>query len=193
MQSVCLFAGSSYGIDAAYGAAAADLAHVLAGAGIRVVYGGAKVGLMGVLADAALAAGGEVVGVIPEPLVAREIAHTGLTALHTVGSMHERKALMAELSDAFIALPGGWGTFEELFEVMTWAQLGLHRKPCGLLNVSGYYDGLLAVLGTTVAQGFVRPEYLQMVAVDTSPVGLLAKLNDARPPAVTKWIEPDSV
>lgn len=193
MQSVCVFAGSSHGLDPAHGDAAADLGRVLASAGIRVVYGGAKVGLMGVMADAALAAGGDVVGVIPEALIAREVAHAGLTTLHSVASMHERKALMARLSDAFIALPGGWGTFDELFEVMTWGQLGLHDKPCGLLNVNGYYDALLALLDVTVAQGFVRPEYLQMVAVDTTAAGLLAKLAHARPPAVVKWIDPESV
>ena len=193
MQSVCVFAGSSHGVDAAYGAAAAALGRVLAGAGIRIVYGGAKVGLMGVMADAARSAGGEVVGVIPKALVAREIAHAGLTTLHTVASMHERKALMAQLSDAFIALPGGWGTFDELFEVMTWGQLGLHEKPCGLLNVNAYYDPLLALLDVTVAKGFVRREYLRMVAVDTTATGLLAKLAKARPPAVAKWIEPETL
>lgn len=193
MRSVCVFAGSSHGVDAAYGAAAADLGRVLAAAGIRIVYGGAKVGLMGVMADAALSAGGEVIGVIPKALVDREIAHAALTTLHSVGSMHERKALMAQLSDAFIALPGGWGTFDELFEIMTWGQLGLHEKPCGLLNVNGYYDALLALLDVTVAQGFVRRESLRMVAVDATATGLLAKLADARPPAVAKWIEPETL
>lgn len=189
MKALCVFAGSSAGADPVYLDAARTLGHALATRGLVVVYGGAKVGLMGAMADAALAGGGRVVGVIPEALVAKEIAHAGLTALHVVDSMHTRKAMMAELSDAFVALPGGWGTLEELFEVLTWGQLGLHRKPCGLLNVDGYFDGLLRFLDDTVARGFVRPEYLKMIAVDTTADGLLDRLAIAQPPAVTKWIE----
>ena len=141
MKRLCVFAGSSAGTRREYQAAAVDLGRVLATRGIGLVYGGARVGLMGAVADAVLAGGGEVIGVIPRALVEKEVAHSGLTDLRIVTSMHERKALMADLSDAFIALPGGWGTLDEMFEILTWAQLGLHRKPCGLLNVQGYFDG----------------------------------------------------
>jgi uncharacterized protein (TIGR00730 family) len=143
---------------------------------------------MGAMADAALAAGGNVIGIIPEALVAKEVAHLGLTEQHIVESMHDRKALMATLADGFIALPGGWGTLEEFFEVLTWAQLGLHGKPCGLLNVNGYFDGLLAFIDQTVKQGFVRAEYLQMIAVETSPAALIDRMAAYQPPVVTKWI-----
>ena len=145
MKSVCVFCGSQPGDDPAYEGAAWALGETLAAMGIELVYGGGHVGLMGAIADAALAAGGEVTGVMPRALVDREIAHTGLSRLHVVGSMHERKAMMSELSEGFVALPGGSGTLEEFFEVLTWAQLGEHGKPCGLLNVAGYYDPLLAV------------------------------------------------
>ena len=140
MRAVCVFCGSSTGEDPAYAEAARDLGRLIAGNGLTLVYGGGHVGLMGVVADAALDAGGEVIGVMPKALVDREISHTSLTKLHVVHSMHERKAMMSELSDAFVALPGGNGTLEEFFEVLTWAQLGEHGKPCGLLNVAGYYD-----------------------------------------------------
>jgi uncharacterized protein (TIGR00730 family) len=168
---------------------AAGLGRLLAGRGIGVVYGGARVGLMGTLADAALAAGGEVIGVIPAGLVAREVAHTGLTDLRIVKSMHERKALMSDLADAFVALPGGWGTLEEFFEVLTWAQLGLHRKPCGLLNVHGYFDTLLDFLDHTVREGFVRIEHSSMIAVAATPEALFERLAAAAPPAVEKWLD----
>jgi len=144
---------------------------------------------MGALADAALAAGGEVIGVIPAALVAKEIAHTGLTELRVVDSMHARKALMADLADAFVALPGGWGTLEEFFEVLTWAQLGLHRKPCGLLNVEGYFDGLMAFLAHTIDEGFVRAEHAAMVAVAAAPGELLDRLASSAPPPVEKWLD----
>jgi uncharacterized protein (TIGR00730 family) len=163
----------------------------LAGAGIGLVYGGGRVGLMGALADAALAAGGEVIGVIPEALVAWEVAHQGLSDLRVVGSMHERKALMADLADAFIAMPGGYGTLEELCEVLTWSQLGLHRKPCGLLNVEGYYDPLLALLDHAVAEGFLRREHRALVLQEQEPGRLLALLRDWDAPALRKWIERD--
>ena len=156
LMRICVYAGSNPGANPAYGEAAADLARLLASRGIGVVYGGGKVGLMGILADTALAAGGEVIGVIPQDLMDREIGHAGLTELHVVGSMHERKALMAELSDGFVALPGGAGTLEELIEVYTWSQLGLHAKPMGVLNVAGYYDGLAALLDHAVQEGFLR-------------------------------------
>ena len=155
LQSLCVFCGSSVGARPEYAAAAAELGTLLARRGIRVVFGAGHVGLMGVVADAALAAGGQAIGVIPQLLVDRELAHRGLTELRIVGSMHERKALMVALSDAFIALPGGLGTLEELVEVVTWAQLGLHRKPCGLLNVDGYHDPLIAFLDRAVEEGFV--------------------------------------
>lgn len=154
-----------------------------------MVYGGARVGLMGVAADSALGAGGEVIGVIPASLVAREIAHPGLTELRVVSSMHERKATMADLSDAFIALPGGWGTLEEFFEVLTWAQLGLHRKPCGLLNVRGYFDFMLSFLEHSVAEGFVKRENGSLIAVSDSPNALLDRFVSSNPPVVDKWID----
>src|SRR5262245_34399592 len=184
MRRVCVFAGSSSGADAAYADAAPQLGRTLGGRRIGVVYGGACVGLMGTMADAALAAGADVIGVIPSALMAKEIAHRGLTDLRVVSSMHERKALMADLSDAFIALPGGWGTLEEFFEVLTWAQLGLHRKPCGLLNVHGYFDRLLSFLDHSVDEGFVRREFRSMIAVADSPHPLLDMLSSYRPPIV---------
>ena len=189
MRRVCVFAGSSSGVRPEYRDAAEALGRLLAERGIGVVYGGARVGLMGTLADAALAAGGEVVGVIPAALVAKEIAHSGLTDLRVVASMHERKATMADLADGFVALPGGWGTFEELCEVVTWAQLGLHRKPCGLLNVQGYFDRLLAFLAHTIDEGFVRPEYAGMMAVAATPGELLDRLHASTPPRVEKWLD----
>jgi uncharacterized protein (TIGR00730 family) len=189
MQRVCVFTGSSSGVRPSYIAAARELGALLASRGIGLVYGGARVGLMGTLADAVLAAGGEVVGVIPAALVAKEVAHTGLTDLRVVDSMHQRKALMSDLADAFIALPGGWGTLEEFFEVLTWAQLGLHRKPSGLLNVDGYFDGMLAFLAHTVAEGFVRTEYLDALAVGASPAVLLDRLAASVSPQVEKWLD----
>jgi len=189
MRRVCVFSGSSDGVRPEYRAAAEELGRLLSGRGIGVVYGGARVGLMGTLADAVLAAGGDVTGVIPAALVAKEVAHTGLSDLRVVESMHQRKALMSDLADAFIALPGGWGTLEEFFEVLTWAQLGLHRKPCGLLNVHGYFDGLLAFLSHTIDEGFVRPEYAPMIAVAATPGVLLDRLASSTPPAVEKWLD----
>lgn len=189
MKRVCVFAGSSVGIHAEYQDAARALGRTLAERGIGLVYGGARVGLMGIIADATLTAGGEAIGVIPAALVAREIAHEGLTELRIVSSMHERKALMADLSDAFIAVPGGWGTLEEFFEVLTWAQLGLHRKPCGLLNVLGYFDGLLSFLEHAVGERFLRREYASMIAVAASPAALLDRLGSYAPPTVEKWID----
>lgn len=157
--------------------------------GFDLVYGGARVGLMGAVADAVLAAGGQVIGVIPEALVSREVAHTGLSDLRVVSSMHERKALMNELSYGFIALPGGWGTFEELFEVLTWGQLGLHAKPCGLLNVEGYFDPLLTFLTHAVDERFVRREYASWLPVDADAGALLDRMAAFEPPHVRKWID----
>ena len=189
MRRVCVFCGSRTGTEPAYDEAARALGRAVAAENVTLVYGGGRVGLMGVVADAALGAGGEVVGVIPRALLEREIAHTGLTDLRVVGSMHERKALMSELSEGFIALPGGTGTLEEFFEVLTWAQLGEHRKPCALLNPGGYYDPLLAVFDHMVAKGFLSEEHRAMVLVETGPEALLEALAGYRPPRVLKWID----
>jgi uncharacterized protein (TIGR00730 family) len=189
MQRICVFTGSSMGARPEYLAAARELGQVLVERGIGLVYGGARVGLMGGLADAVLAGGGEVIGVIPEALMAKEIAHAGLSKLHIVPSMHVRKAMMADLADGFIAMPGGWGTLEEFFEVLTWAQLGLHRKPCGLLNVRGYYDGLLAFLDHSIRERFVRPENGAIVLVADSAATLLDRFADYQPPTIEKWLD----
>ncbi|MET0396514.1 MAG: TIGR00730 family Rossman fold protein [Longimicrobiaceae bacterium] len=191
MKRVCVFCGSSPGVRPAYAAAARAMGTRLAERGIGVVYGGGKVGLMGVVADAAMAAGGEVIGVIPEGLVAREVGHAGVTELRVVRTMHERKALMAELSDAFVALPGGFGTWEEYFEVLTWAQLGIHPKPCGLLNVEGYYGPLLAMMDHAVAEGFVRAEHRASVLEAAEPARMLERLAAFRAPAVPRWLSRD--
>ncbi|HWL03269.1 MAG TPA: TIGR00730 family Rossman fold protein [Microbacteriaceae bacterium] len=185
---LCVFSGSSSGRAPAYAGAARGLGSALAQAGIGIVYGGASVGLMGVLADAAQAGGGEVIGVMPQSLMDKEIGHPGLTDLRVVGSMHERKALMADLSDGFIALPGGAGTLEELFEVWTWAQLGHHRKPCALYNVAGYYDGLAAFLDHIVVEQFVKPVHREMLIVERDLDSLLAAIASYEAPIVDKWI-----
>jgi uncharacterized protein (TIGR00730 family) len=189
---LCVFSGSSVGRQAIYLDAAVSLGKLLATSGIDLVYGGASVGLMRAVADAALAHGGAVTGVIPESLVEREIAHRGLTDLRIVGSMHERKALMAELSDAFIALPGGIGTLEELFEVWTWAQLGHHTKPCGLVNVGGFYDGLSTFIDHLVAERFLRPAHRNMLVVERTSEAVLAAIHAYEPPKVAKWIDRES-
>jgi uncharacterized protein (TIGR00730 family) len=168
---------------------AVELGRLLAARGIGLVYGGAHVGLMSAVADAVLAGGGHVTGVIPQALVEKEVAHDGLTDLRVVTTMHERKALMAELADGFIALPGGWGTLDEFFEILTWAQLGIHQKPCGLLNVLGYFDPLLAFLDHAVQQGFVRREFGALLATSDNPATLLGKMELHRPPTVEKWID----
>jgi uncharacterized protein (TIGR00730 family) len=185
LQRVCIFCGSSTGVRAEYRAAAEDVAIQLAKRNVGIVFGGGCIGLMGVVADTALAHGAHVIGVIPSAMVAREIAHRGLPDLRVVASMHERKALMASLSDAFIALPGGFGTFEEFCEVVTWTQLGLHRKPCGLLNVAGYYDPLVGLFDRAVADGFIRPENRQIVVADSDPEALIDRLV-VRPVAATR-------
>jgi uncharacterized protein (TIGR00730 family) len=191
MRRVCVYAGSNPGNDPAYADAAQALALLLAERGIGLVYGGGKVGLMGVLADTALAAGGEVIGVMPQALVDREIGHQGLTELRIVGSMHDRKALMADLSDAFVAVPGGIGTLEELIEVYTWSQLGIHTKACGVLNVRGYYDALAAFLDHAVEEGFLRPQHRAVLSVAADPGELLDRLAAYEPPTVRKWLELD--
>jgi len=189
MKRICVFSGSSPGARPEYRQAAADLGRTLAGEGLGLVYGGAKVGLMGVLADAALEAGGEVIGIIPQALVDKEVAHMGLTELRVVSSMHERKAQMAELSDGFIALPGGMGTLEELAEILTWGQLGLHRKPCGVLDVAGYYDGLTRFLDHAVAERFLAQGHRDTLLAGVSPAELIARFRAYRPPTVEKWID----
>ncbi len=190
VRRVCVFCGSSPGARPAYAEATAELARVLVAEGIGVVYGGARVGLMGVLADTVLAEGGEPIGVMPKGLVDKEIAHTGIADLRVVGSMHERKALMADLSDAFVALPGGLGTLEELFEVYTWSQLGFHRKPCALLDVEGYYAGITEFLDHAVRERFLREESRATLVVESDPRALVERLRSFEPGAVrTKWID----
>ncbi len=190
---MCIFCGSSNGSRKDYAEAAKSVGQLLAERGLRMVYGGGRVGLMGEAADAALAAGGEVVGVIPEDLRKKEIAHAGLTELHVVGSMHERKALMADLSDGFIALPGGYGTLEEFAEVLSWAQLSIHEKPCGLLNVNGFYDPLATFFDTAVEEGFVRPDHRSLVLMEKDPQRLLDRMAGYTPPEAKKWIEPTNL
>ncbi|MEA2248963.1 MAG: hypothetical protein QOH46_3492 [Solirubrobacteraceae bacterium] len=190
LSSVCIFCGSSAGSDPVYAETARAVGAGLAERGLRLVYGGGRVGLMGAVADGALAAGGDVVGVIPEQIVALEVGHRGLgDDLRVVGSMHERKALMAELADAFIALPGGIGTFEELFEIFTWAQLGLHRKPLGLLDVAGYYQPLAAMLDHAVSAGFLRPQTRAMLMAADTLDTLLDRFEDWLPTGRPMWLD----
>lgn len=180
--AICVFCGSSPGNDPAFVRAAESLGHAIATSGRALIYGGSKTGLMAAMADAALAAGGHVTGVIPQGLIEREVAHPSLTDLRVVASMHDRKASMADLADAFVALPGGLGTLEELFEVWTWAQLGLHSKPIALLKVGTFFDQLLGFLDTLVVHRFVRREYRDLLIVDDDPMRLLARLDAWRPP-----------
>jgi len=187
---ICIFSGSNNGISPEYRIAAAGLGRLLARNSVELVYGGAAVGLMGTTADAALAEGGRVTGVIPQALVDKEVAHPGLTDLRIVKSMHERKSLMENLSDGFIALPGGIGTFEELFEIWTWAQLGSHSKPCALLNVLGFYDRLLEFLDQITEQGFLKTAHREMLLVDEDPKSLLRAMAQYCAPVENKWIEP---
>ncbi len=191
IHRVCVFCGSSEGKDPVYKSATQALARTLVRRECEVVYGGGSVGLMGVLADAVLAAEGRIIGVIPKALASKEVQHAGLTEMHVVANMHARKAKMTELADAFIALPGGYGTLEELFEVVTWAQLGLHDKPTGLLNVVGYFDGLLGCIDAAVVEGFIRPEHRKLIISGSEPDALLDALARHQPPAVEKWIKVD--
>jgi hypothetical protein len=191
LTSVCVFCGSNAGSDPAYVAAAQAVGRGLAQRGIRVVYGGGRVGMMGALADAARAEGGEVVGVMPRQMFEREIGHTGIDDLRVVASMHERKALMVELADAFIALPGGIGTFEELFEVYTWAQLGIHAKPLGLLDVAGYYQPMATMLDHAVEERFLREETRAMLVVAGDLDGLLTAFDGWQAVPMHKWIDLD--
>jgi uncharacterized protein (TIGR00730 family) len=188
IRRLCVFCGSSAGHRAVYAEAAERLGAHLAGAGIGLVYGGGRVGLMGKVADAVLSGGGEAIGVIPRDLADKEIAHSSLTKLHIVGSMHERKAMMADLSDAFVLLPGGFGSWEEFCEIVTWLQLGIHRKPCGVLNVAGYYDALLAQSAHAVAEGFLSAAHRDMIVVGDSAAELLAQLAAIELPANAKWL-----
>jgi uncharacterized protein (TIGR00730 family) len=189
MKRVCVYLGSNPGTDPAYALAADALAHELTRRGLGLVYGGSDVGLMGRLANACLAAGGEVIGVIPELLVEKEVAHNGLTKRYVVASMHERKQKMADLSDGFIALPGGIGTLEEFFEALTWNQLGYHAKPCGLLDVKGFYTCLADHMDRMVLNGFLVQEHRGMVLTDATPDGLLDQFETYDPPQVDKWID----
>jgi uncharacterized protein (TIGR00730 family) len=189
VKNICVFCGSNPGSNPDYMEGAKKLGIALAEAGITLVYGGARIGLMGAVADTVLAHGGEVIGVIPKSLVDREIAHTGLTDLHIVGSMHERKALMSELADGFIALPGGSGTLEEFFEVFTWAQLGHHQKPCGLLNLNGYFTPLLQFIDHTIGEGFMKEDYRAMILSDSEPEPLLQRFEQYQAPEIVKWVD----
>ena len=188
LDRVCVFCGSNTGARPDYTTTAMALARLLASEEIGLVYGGSDVGLMRVLADTMLEAGGEVIGVIPQALVEKEVAHQGLTDLRVVGSMHQRKAMMVDLSDAFIALPGGFGTFDELCEVLSWAQLGLHRKPVGVLNAAGYFDHFLKMLDHAVAEGFLRPQHRALVVQAETPEDILKRLLAYSAPLVEKWI-----
>lgn len=189
MKSVCVYCGSNLGRQEVYASAARALAKSLVDRNLRFVYGGASVGIMGLIANTVLELGGQAVGVIPEALQAKEVAHPNLTELHVTQSMHERKTLMAELSDGFIALPGGIGTLEELFEIWTWAQLGFHRKPCGLLNIAGYFDSLTAFLDHAVAEQFVKMPHRSMLMVEDEPEALLDRFASYEPPTIQKWVE----
>jgi hypothetical protein len=191
MPALCVFCGSAAGADPVFLDAARALGRAAAMRGVGIVYGGARVGLMGAVADAALAAGGTVTGVIPRALVAREIAHEGLSVLHVVESMHERKATMARLSDAFVALPGGIGTLEELFEVWTWAHLGVHAKPCAVLEVAGFWRPLLAALDHMSAAGFIRRDVRALLVEASSPDDLFARLAERRPASGMRWLGDD--
>jgi uncharacterized protein (TIGR00730 family) len=192
LENICVYCGSNAGRRPDYAVAATKLAHELVDRNIGLVYGGSSVGIMGVVADAVMNAGGRVIGVLPEALKRKELAHKNLTELHVVGSMHERKTMMVERADGFIAMPGGVGTMEEIFETWTWAQLGFHRKPCGLLNVSGYYNDLSRFLDHTVQEAFMQPAHRAMLAVESDPATLIDRFAAYEPPTVSKWITTSS-
>lgn len=193
MERICVFCGSNAGANSLYRHGADELGRLLTERGHGLVYGGGSVGLMAVIADAVLAGGGEVVGVIPEALATKELAHPGVSEMRVVPSMHARKALMAELSDAFIALPGGFGTFEELFETITWAQLGIHSKPIGVLNVAGYFDALMRLIDDAITQEFVKPEHRELIVAAEQPGTLLDRLAHHQMPDVRKWITSEEI
>jgi uncharacterized protein (TIGR00730 family) len=188
IRRLCVFCGSTTGSRPIYAEAAAELGRELANSGVALVFGGGRVGLMGILADSVLAGNGQAIGVMPRALVEKEIAHTSLTELHVVESMHQRKALMADLADAFLLLPGGFGSWEEFCEIVTWLQLGIHAKPCALLNVAGYYDGLLSLVSHALAEGFLRSAHKEMLIVEEVPGRLLGRLEAARIPSEIKWV-----
>ena len=193
MKRICVFCGSNGGADPVFLKTAKIVGEFLARENIELVYGGGRVGLMGKIADAVLANGGRVIGAIPAALDKKEIAHKGLTELHVVNSMHERKALMAELADGFIALPGGFGTFEEFCEIVTWAQLGIHQKPCALLNVNGFYDHLIAQFDYSAANDFISAEHRKLVLVENEIEKLYELMKNFRPPVTEKWIDEDEI
>lgn len=193
MKRLGVFCGSNRGASLAFTEATRTLGELLAARNIELVFGGSHVGLMGVVADAVLAGGGRAIGVLPRFMQDKELAHTGLTTLHLVDTMHERKQRMAELADGFVALPGGFGTFEEIFEAITWSQLHLHDCPCGLLNVAGYFDGLVAFLEHSVASGFVRPAQLDSLIVTATPEEMLARFQSFRPDRADKWFSTDLI
>ena len=190
LRTICVFCAANPGANPLYAERAREMGRYLAESGRRIVYGGGRTGLMGALAEGALAAGGKVVGIMPRHLVEREVAHTGLTTLHVVESMHERKSLLAELSDGFLAMPGGLGTMEELFEIWTWGQLGLHGKPYGLFEINGFFAPLLAFLDHAVSEGFIQGANRDQLVVDDDPARLIARMEDVRPPLVARWMTP---
>lgn len=190
-KNICVFCGSAAGNNPAFAEAARHLGGLIADRGMTLVYGGGNVGLMGTVADAALAKSGRVIGVIPHSLEQKEVAHRRLTELHVCRTMHDRKRMMAERADAFVALPGGYGTLEEIFEVITWAQLGIHHNPCALLNVAGFFDGLIQYLDHAVDMELLKPEYRRLLLVETDANRLLDAIQAYRPPKVMQWIEPD--
>jgi uncharacterized protein (TIGR00730 family) len=192
-KRLCVFCGSSHGTNPAYEEAAKNLGSELARRNIALVYGGGNVGLMGVIADAELAAGGEVIGVIPEALMAKELGHSGIQDLRVVKTMHERKAMMAELSDGFIAMPGGIGTFEEFFEIVTWAQLGFHAKPCALLNVNGFYDPLLRLVDHAIEEGFIKSSQRRILITEPEINALLHRMEHQHVPVEQKWIRKETI
>ena len=193
MQRICVFCGSSQGVRPVYAEAAKTLGKTLVENNLGLVYGGSNIGLMSIIADEVLRLGGEVIGVIPQVLVAKEVAHTNLSQMHIVNSMHERKALMAELSDGFIAMPGGMGTFDELCEILTWAQLGIHQKPCGLLNIEDYFEPLLKMFDHAMDEGFLRDSHRAIVLASHEPAALLRMFTQYQPRYATKWLDLDEV
>ncbi len=193
MKSICVYCGSSKGSSEVYGIAARQLAASMLKYQLSLVYGGGNVGLMGIIADEVMHLGGHVTGVIPQALMDKEVGHVNLSELHIVRNMHERKALMAELSDGFIAMPGGIGTLEELFEMFTWSQLGFHEKPLGLLNVNGFYDSLILFLKQTVQKHFLKQEHLNLLIIESDPDRLLQRLNEFTPPHLNKWLNKDDI
>lgn len=192
MKRICVFCGSNSGVDPIYLETAEKVGKFLADHKIELVFGGGRVGLMGKIADTVMENGGKVIGIIPQALSEREVAHQGLTELHIVGSMHERKAMMADLADGFIALPGGVGTFEEFCEIVTWAQLGIHNKPCALMNVGGFYDAFIAMFDYSMNQGFIRPQHRALVLVESAIEKLYKAMVEYRPPIVEKWLDKES-